>query len=799
MGPIRFTLRRLFRKGEHPVTRIVSLAMGLAFGMLILSEVFYYYSFDGFYPDADRIYVVHENFKVDETSDKMELHPRVSGAIAPGLKAEVPGIEAACRMTDLGKSVFYTSDQKGYEAKFVLADEHLFEVLPRPMISGTAAEILKTPMLCMVSDKIAGQMGGNVIGKEIELKEFPGKKLRVAGIFEALPENTNYKYDVLVSMPSIGQFMWNGTENWLGNDRYYACVKLQSGVSPASLAPAVRKMQEKHQDIAKLELIQGGEVLKYSFEPITKIHAREVGDMVLILSAIAFAVLFVSIMNYMLLTFSALANRAKTSAIYKCCGAQVHNLHWLIFSETFLLFALSLSGAFLLIVALKPVAEVQMGHRLSSVLNPEVVWPLLGLLTVLLALISYLPGRFFSNIPVAAAFRDYRQKKGKWKLILLSFQFAGASFILTVLTVVTLQYNKMRNADHGYQTKGVYSASTSGIAGPKIPTVLNELKRLPEIETVALGCETPLSGGSGNNVMAPDDEKELFNVVDFYWIDEHYLSLLGIPVTEGQNFSPATASSNDILISRKGAQMMAVANGWGDGVIGKTVRITQHTPATVRGVFPDFIINSIADPDSRPAAFFYLPQGKFEQFRNDNPGYSFFVLIKAHQGAEAGLREKIADVINLALPHQDAEVKSLDDEQLECYTAEKGFRNAMVAGNVVILLITAIGLLAYTTNEALRRSKELAIRTISGATPTSILRLFVKELGYVAVPAIVVGLVAAWLTVARWMQNFAMKIPLHWEIFILSSFSVLLMIMAIAAVNYSRMAGRNPVETLRYE
>ncbi len=112
----------------------------------------------------------------------------------------------------------------------------------------------------MVSDKIAAEMGGDVTGKIIELKEYPGRKITISGIFEALPENTNYKYDVLISMISTSQFTWDGTNNWLGNDRYYACVKLARGVDPESLMPAVRKMQEKHQDIIKLEQIQQGMV-----------------------------------------------------------------------------------------------------------------------------------------------------------------------------------------------------------------------------------------------------------------------------------------------------------------------------------------------------------------------------------------------------------------------------------------------------------------------------------------------------------------------------------------------------------
>ena len=647
-------IRKLFRKGEHSFIRIISLAVGLAFGILLLSEVFYHYSFDSFYPDSNRIYVVCENFKSDKSSDKLSSNNRVSGAIAPGLKAEVPGIRAASRLNGIGSSVFYTDDKKSYKGEFSLADENLFEVLPRPIIYGNPKEILQSQMNCMVSSEIAKIMGGNVIGKTIELKEYPNKKLTIAGIFKALPENTNYKYDVLISMVSTNQFMWDGTNNWLGNDRYYTCVNLEPGADPESLAPAVRKMQEVHQDIARLEKIQQGMVLKYSFKPIKEIHIEYVKDMIFILSAIAFAVLLVSILNYILLTLSALVNRAKTSAIYKTFGANAGNLKLMILSETSLLFIISLLCAFMIILTLKPLAEAQIGHPLSAALNPYVIWPLLSIMVILVLLISYLPGRFFAGIPVATVFRNYHQKGNKWKLVLLSLQFAGATFILTVLVIVTLQYDKLRNADHGYRTEGVYFGSTSGMLGNKLSSVLNELRAIPQVETVGLGFRIPAEGAPGNNVSLPDEEKELFNIADFYWIDENYFSILSIPVTEGSNFSTESCVPYDFLISRKGANMLVMNSGWKDGVLGKQVTLSEHGTHTIRGVFTDFVINSMAHPDQRPAMFSFLPDDKFQEMIERNSSYSCYILIKASKGAETGIVKKMTDVLNMALPYKDA-------------------------------------------------------------------------------------------------------------------------------------------------
>jgi putative ABC transport system permease protein len=799
MTLLNIAFRKMFRKGEHSVTRIVSLATGLAFGLLLLSEVFYYYSYDSFYPDANRIYMVYESFKTDKSSDLMSDHNRVSGAIAPGLKSEVPGIEAASRLNSIGNSVFYTDDNKSYKGEFSLADENLFDVLPRKMIYGNPEEILKSQMNCMVSGEIAEMIGGEVIGRLIELKEYPGRKLTIAGVFETLPENTNYKYDVLISMVSASRFTWDGTNNWLGNDRYYVCAKLEPGVDPESLGPAVRKMQEVHQDIARLEAVQEGMVLKYSFKPIKKVYIGEVKEMVVILSAIAFAVLLVSLLNYILLTISALVGRAKTSAIYKTFGARTRDLQLMIFSETTLIFLISLSLAFIIITIVQPVVETQIGHHLASTLNPYVVWPLMFFMVMLLLIISYFPGRFFAGIPVTSVFQNYPQKGNRWKLALLSFQFAGATFILTIMVIVILQYDRLRNSDHGYRAEGVYYGSTSGMSGNKLSTVINELSTIPQIETVALGTCLPTEGASGNNVSLPDAEKELFNIADFYWIDENYLSILNIPVIEGDGFSQESCVPNDFLVSNKGSDMLKINSGWENGIMGKQITLSEHGTHTIRGIFPDFVIGTMADPDQRPSMFSFLPDDKFQERIEKNPSFSSYILVKTFNGVETDIMKKMTDALNNALPHQDATVKSLEEEKTNLYSSEKGFRTTMLAGNIVILLITIMGLLGYAITEASRRSKELAIRKISGAGLPDIIRIFIKDLMYIAFPATLAGSVGAWFAGYKWMENFASRISLHWSIFISCSLFVLLLIGLVSVLNYIIIANKNPVEALRYE
>ncbi len=802
MRNIQIAFRKLFRKGEHTATRIISLATGLAFGLLLFAEVFYYYSYDTFYPDSNRLYVVTTVAKLDKSSDKLTTYPKVSGAIALGLKAEVPGVEAATRFTGIGKLDFFSEEELIYNAEFVLADEYLHDLMPRKILAGNSAtEVLKTPMNCLVSSKIADKMGGNVVGKMIELKDFPDKKLTIGGVFEKFPENSNYIFDVAISMPSIGNFTWDGSENWLGNDRYFSLVKLAKGVAPESLAPAVRKMQEKHQDIEELER-KNGVSLKYAFESLPKYFPNQAKDMIFILSAIAFIVLFVSVMNYLLLTVSTLVNRSKTSAVYKCYGAEKRDLHGMIFAESVLIFLISLAVAFGLMLLVKPFFESQVGHSLEATLNAHVIIPILLILAVLILFVSYFPGRIFAQTPVAEAFRSYRKKSTQWKKVLLAVQFTGAALILAMLMVVSMQYEKMKNAHHGYDAENIYYGWVNGMDPHKLQTVLNRLEALPEVERVGFGQDVPISGASGNNVLSPEGDKELFNVADFYYVDHNYFSILNIHVVSGQVFQKDVSAPNDVMISQKGSDLLVLNNGWTDGIVGKSVEITEHNRnggSNISGVFSDLISGSISDNDVRPSVFFYLPQERFIEIYEKNPAFGFLILIKTLSGNNSNVMQKFTDIFNDAIPRGEAKVYSLAAEQEGKYQAQRGFRNALYIGGFVILLVTMMGLLGYLSDEIARYRKNLAIRRINGATTNDVILIFVLDIAKIAIPCVVVGLVGAWSLVAKWLQNFRVQISLEWWIFVLAGIAILMLTSVVATLNSMQAAMQNPVKSLRYE
>ncbi|MEA4949127.1 MAG: FtsX-like permease family protein, partial [Petrimonas sp.] len=219
----------------------------------------------------------------------------------------------------------------------------------------------------------------------------------------------------------------------------------------------------------------------------------------------------------------------------------------------------------------------------------------------------------------------------------------------------------------------------------------------------------------------------------------------------------------------------------------------------ISGIFPDVVVGSFTDKNLRPSVFFYLPRERFIEMFEKNPSYVFQILIKTRPGDHPNVIQKFTGIFNSAIPRGEAKIKSLAAVQENAYQAQKGFRNAIYAGCLVVLLVTVMGLLGYLNDEIARFRKSLAIRKINGATVSDIVRIFVISIGKLAVPCVVIGLVGAWYLAMKWMQNFTQQTTLHWWIFVAAGIGILALTGVVAVINSLRVAMQNPVKSLKYE
>jgi putative ABC transport system permease protein len=703
------------------------------------------------------------------------------------MKADLPQVEAATRLTYLSDvdGVFFTGDKKRLTGTVIMADSCLFDVLPRPMITGNAKKVLSQPMYALVSEKIAKKMGENVIGQTIRLDTWPGKTLTIGGVFKDIPENTHLKYDVVVSLSSILHFFPNdGSQNWVGNDRYLGYVRLTPNTNPQSLTPAMHKMQARHADMNELK--KAGVQLSYSLLQLKKIHSDDPATkrMSVVLAILAFALIFTAVLNYILIVLSSLVKRSKEIAIHKCYGASEKNISGMVHTETFIHLVASIIIAGLLIFLFRTTVEELLSTPLSALFTFRTCIILLLVCIAVFFASGIVPARIFSKIPVSTAFRNFKESRRKWKLGLLFLQFIATAFLITLLVIIGRQYNSMVNSNPGYVYENLLYCNTSGVSKSDRQKAIEELRGMPEVQSVATCSFLPLNGASGNNVFETGKDQNLFNIADLYSVDAGYLSLMEIPVVEGNGFQQHSSDMTQVLISQAFARKLSIMLNWKDGVVGKDIRFTEHGVCTIKGVYRDIRIGSISEPDLRPSAMFYTDAA------------AEIIMIKLHKLDPAGIRH-VSKVFQTAIPDKDIVVTPYKTSLTFLYTSSRLFRDSVLIGGIITLIIALIGLIGYTNDEINRRSAEIAIRKINGASAKEILGLFINDILRIALPALVIGELMAALVAEKWMENFAEKTSLSLFIFLGCGIVVLGVILSVVTFASYRTAIQNPVDAIK--
>ena len=777
MKNLNIALRSLFKKGRSNGIKILSLGVGLAMGLVLISKVCFERSFDKFYPDSDRIYRLHENIIRD---GEYKSYGQVSGGVATAMQVEIP---------EGDKELFKTQDGNRYSARYVvMGDTNVFDLLPRPILIGDPKETLSRPGYVMISNRIAKLLGGaeQAVNKEFEFESSPGQTYTIGGVFEDVPENSHLRFEIVASLEGMSK--WS-RENWLGNDRYLGYVKLYPGTDPESLTTAIREMQGRHCDLEEVK--KAGIDLTYSLVPLMDMHSNsdEVKSMNSLLGFLAFVLIFTAAMNYVLIVISTLINRTKEVAVHKCYGASDKNLFGMIMSETCLHMLISLLLAAFLIVLFRTKTEELLGATLGALFSTQTIVILIGVCIVIFFITGLIPTYMFLRIPVAAAFRNFKESRRYWKLCLLFIQFLATAYLVALLSVINKQYDYMVNVDPGYAYEKLAYCSTQGVEESVRNTAIEDLRKIPEVDKVSACYDLPISGMSGNNVSLPGDDRELFNIADMYWVKDDFFSLMEIPVIEGEVFRSDGSASNKVMVSRSFVEKMEQVAGWTGSAIGKNIIITEHSqngePFTICGVYEDVCIGSTGNPDTRPTALFY-------------DRYAPMILIKFHEMSPENIK-KAQKVLEDVMPDRNVTVTAYYMDMIDLYKDSRTFRDSVMIGGIVTLIIALIGLLGYTSDETNRRGREIAIRKVNGATAWSILKMISKDISYIAIPAIVIGMTVAYYSGMGWLEKFTEKAPIGFFIFLAGAMMVYVLIIACVLYRAWAVSNSNPVDSLKSE
>lgn len=786
-------LQNLFRKGEGDLTKILCLGVGMAIGLVMLAEVIFERSYDNFIPHLEDTYIIQENYK--HQGNDWKNHNTVSGAIAPGIKRYCPEVEAATRFTILNEDLLLTTDdQRTIKGNAYLCDSSFFEVFPRKILMGEAPHTgLEKANNAYISAKLLKVLGNDIIGKQLTWKIFPDFHLTVVGVFEDFPENTHLpKIDIAVALPTIGQIMGDGRNNWLGNDRYSGYIRLRPGTDPQTLEPNIKHMLYTNAPMEELE--RSGSQFYLNLKPVSKIFLSSEYNRIMniVFLIFAFIMLAVAVLNYILLVVSSVVKRAKSIATYRCYGAESKDIYRMILAESALHCFIALILAVLIVFGLQDFLQEQMGHSLRALFSPTALVLCLMVVIAVAVICGVMPGYIYTRIPVTYAYRRYTENKRQWKLGLLFVQFMLTTFFVCLLTVIGLQYQALTNYRTGFEYKNILYTSLSGTQNVERERCIQELKRLPNVNGVTWGYQEMFMKCSGNNVYDPQNDKEYMNIADMYDVGPDYHKVFSIPILEGTGFTTELGDSvsQEVMVSRSFIDKMEKLAGWTGSPIGKQIFITEHQgrPYTICGVYEEIHLGSqvAEDFDDRPTVMFY----------NTHPNHLLYIRLK-EMGPEQ--IKEIQYIVSRTMPSQEKQVYSLDLEMANQYNMLLHVRNSILFVGLCILVIALIGLIAYIRDEVNRRRSEIAIRIIHGAQVKDVQLIFLKDILKIAIPAVLIGTAFALFASNRLLELFAFKINLTGYIFGGCILVVLIILLILSTSMIWKAARSNPINNLRTE
>ncbi|MBT9872887.1 FtsX-like permease family protein [Bacteroides salyersiae] len=773
MRQFYYSIRTLLRERGSNLIRVISLSLGLTIGILLFSQIVFELSYENCYPEAERLAMVRaqitnlstgEIMSDDGTNYDYTVFAPTANAVAESMPEEVE--YASCVLPEREYNIYY-EEKLLSDVDYIYVDSCFFQVFGIPLLKGNLKDLI-IPGSVFVSERFARETFADEdpVGKILSADK--QNTFTIRGVYKDVPENTMLTHDFVVSIYNNngGYQAGNG---WNGNDVFYTFLRLRRESDMDKVNDNIQRVIEKY-----TETTIDDWKMDYSIIPLVKRHldSPDVQKRLVIYGFLGFAIFFVAIMNYMLISIATLSRRAKSVGVHKCSGASSTNIFSMFLAETGILVILSVLLSFLLIFNAREMIEDLLSVRLSSLFTWGTLWvPLLTIL-VLFVLAGGIPGRLFSRIPVTQVFRRYTDGKKGWKRSLLFVQFTGVSFVLGLLLVTLLQYGHLMNRDMGIDVTGLTEAE-SWLPKERVEHIKDELRRQPMVEGVTVATHSVLGQYWTRGLMSNDGKR--LATLNFNYCHYNYPEVMGIKIIEGTPMK----KGGDLLVNEELVRLMR----WTDGAVGKRV---NNVAGTVVGVFRDIRNES-----------FYAAQSPIILIgTEEQANHTFDVRLK--EPFDENLK-RLNEYMEKTFPDVSLHFMSVDHMVKDLYKDVYRFRNSVWITSCFILLIVIMGLIGYVNDETQRRSKEIAIRKVNGAEAFHVLRLLTRDILYVSVLSILIGTAVSYFAGRAWLDQFAEQIELNPLLFIGTALFIQLLIIVCVVLKAWHIANENPVNSIKNE
>lgn len=771
MKQLYYVIQTLLRGRGSNLIKIISLGLGLTMSILLFSRVAFEQSFDKCFKDYDNLYQIWSVFTANgETYEPQEQNSGpVAGAILENFPREV---EAA---TSVGVWCVSSSLYNGsvrLDEKKVVADSLFFRTMGIEVLSGNPEKDLMQKDVIFLSDRFAQKIfgGENPVGKILNYDH--QIDLIVKGTYASLPENSTMGPEAVISMPTVWSRNW-GNYSWSGGDSWQEYIRFRPDVDKRVVNARIDAMIDKYRPAEDKK--QFGYTAFVAPIRDTYRNYDDVRRMRTIMSILAFAILFIAALNYVLISISSLSHRAKSVGVHKCSGASGGTIFGMFLLETGIIIAAAILLMALIVFNFRDFVEDTVSAKLLVLLAPDRIWVPLSVIAVLFFVGGVLPGRLFAKIPVSQVFRRYTEGKKSWKRPLLFVQFAGVAFICGLMCVVMAQYQYVLNKDMGYNPERIAISTAYWKEEATRDAAYQFFKGLPYVEAVSSASGSPVNGYSGSMIQ-DESGKSLFSARSSYFMREDYPALMGMTLKAGR----MARNREEVVVNETFAEMML----WGNDVVGRTIPM-EGANFKVVGQLKDFQIQSFRN-EKMP----FIARG--------NKSFYGTLHVRLKEPFTENL-QKLNKAVAEAYPNLTIDFTGYEKRVQDSYNSVRVFRNATLLAAVTMFFIMLMGLIGYTTDEVRRRSKEIAIRKVNGAEASSVLELLSRDVLYVAAPAVIIGTVASWYVNGMWMEQFAERIELNWAVYVLVVITNLAVIIGCVIWKAWKIANENPVKSIKSE
>jgi predicted permease len=781
---LKTTFRNLWKNKGYSSLNIFGLAIGIACAALIFLWVEDEVNYNDYYSNKENLYKIKDHQTYDGTTFTFDATP---GPLAAGIKNEIPGIKATSRYT-FGNQLLFSVGDKNINEPGNYVDSSFLKMLQLEFLKGNPSTAFSQLNSLVISEKMALKFFSttDVLGKPIKVNN--KEDYFITGVTKDLPENVTLKFEWLAPFQN-----YQNQNNWLldwGNNGVATFVETEPTANIAAINKKLYNyLDTKGKDLnAKFELYPMSRWRLYdSWQNGKEVEGRI--KYVKLFSLIAWIILIIACINFMNLSTARSEQRAKEVGVRKVLGAGKNKLILQFIGESLMMAFLSAIFSVVLIFLALPSFNGLVEKHLSMGLgNPYHIGALILIALICGVVAGSYPAFYLSSFNPVKVLKGLKIKTsgsaGFIRKGLVITQFAVSIILIISTLIIFQQVQHVKNRDLGYNKNALIYTSVQGNLKSNFNVVQNDLKATGTVEDAALSTSTILNLGSntgGFNWQGKDPNKQILITVESASPD--YISTMGLKLKEGRNFYPdIKADSGNVIINETLAKIINNKN-----IIGSLITRDGNENYTVVGVMNDFVYNDM-----------YAQGAPLMLFADTSNVNVLSIRIKSSVPTKDAL-SKIESVIKKDNPGYPFEYKFVDESFAKQFSTETLIGKLAMVFSILAIFISCLGLFGLAAYTAERRTKEIGIRKVLGASARGLAGLLSKDFLKLVAISCLIAFPLAWWMMNNWLESYAYRIKINWAIFLAAGLLALMIALLTVSFQAVKTAMANPVKSLRSE